>query len=343
MREIWEDVKAAQLAKDQGAVEVAVARDESILEAMKKAGERVKDLEMWLIATPDYIVWNLENFGKDELPQKMPMVDLPDELDDIVGDLIDKENDLFKQMQDMTSNWATPDGEMGWDISEGPMPNFSAKGKTGNQLPNDSEMTGRSGAGRTGKASGELVEDYAKDVGGRDQIPARRTQDPVQKGVVKEENPNSKSHGTGGGKASGFGNEGLTGSTKPVDMQQWQRMATEQEKMRKSAEQLETALKLMQLPTGELKSSIDSMRKVEQQIKDANVQGLKTEQVVLMHKLNNTYRALTGTTTVTFDPTLQLPDEMRQQILDARSTKFQAEYQELVEDYFKSLSEAVAK
>ena len=62
-----------------------------------------------------------------------------------------------------------------------------------------------------------------------------------------------------------------------------------------------------------------------------------------MHKLNNTYRALTGSTTISFDPTLQLPDEMRQQILDARSTKFQAEYEELVEDYFKSLSEAVAK
>ena len=161
--------------------------------------------------------------------------------------------------------------------------------------------------------------------------------------VVKEENPNSKSFGTGGGKTSGIGNEGLTGSTKPVDLQSWQRMATEQEKMRKSAEQLEAALKMMQLPTGELKSSVDSMRKVEQQLRDANVQGLKAEQVVLMHKLNNTYRALTGTTAVTFDPTLQLPDEMRQQILDARSTKFQAEYEELVEDYFKSLSEAVAK
>lgn len=343
MREIWEDVKASQLAKDQGATEIAVGRDESILNAMKQAGERVKDLEMWLINTPDSVVWNLENFGKDELPDKMPMVDLPDELDDIIGDLIDQENELFDKMQDKTSNWATPDGEMGWDISEGPMPNFSAKGKTGNQLPNDSEMTGRSGAGRTGRSSGELVENYAKDVGGRDKIPARMTKDPFQKGVVEEENPNTKSHGTGGGKASGFGNEGLTGSTKPVDMQSWQRMATEQEKIRKNAEQLEMALKMLQLPTGELKASIDAMRRVEQKVQDADVQGLKTEQVVVMHKLNNTYRALTGTTTVSFDSTMQLPDEMRQQILDARSTSFQPEYQELVEDYFKSLSEAVTK
>ena len=58
---------------------------------------------------------------------------------------------------------------------------------------------------------------------------------------------------------------------------------------------------------------------------------------------SQTYRALTGTTTITFDPTLQLPEEMRQQILDARSTKFQPEYQELVEDYFRSLSEAAVR
>lgn len=343
MREIFEDVKAAQLAKDQDAQEIAVARDESVLEGMKKAGERVKDLEQWLVNAPDSVVWKLENFAPDELPAKMPMVDLPDELDDIVGDLIDKEDDLFKKMQDTTSNWATPDAEMGWDIMEGSMPNFSAKGKTGNQLPNDNEMTGRSGSGRSGKSNGEMVEDFAKDVKGRENIPTRLTKDPYQKGVIKEENPNSKSFGTGGGKTSGIGNEGLTGSTKPADLAQWQRMATEQEKMRKSAEQLEAVLKMMQLPTGELSSSIDSMRKVEQQIKDVNVQGLKAEQVVLMHKLGNTYKALTGTTTVTFDSTLQLPDEMRQQILDARSTKFQAEYQELVEDYFKSLSEASAR
>lgn len=343
MREIWEDVKAAQLAKDQGATEIAVGRDESILNAMKKAGERVKDLEMWLNSMPDSIIWNLENFGPDELPDKMPMVDLPDELDDIVGDLIDKENELFDQMQDKTSNWATPDGEAGWDITEGPMPNFSAKGKTGNQLPNDSEMTGRSGAGRSGKTSGELVENFAKDVKGRENIPPRLTKDPYQKGVVEEENPNSKSHGTGGGKTSGIGNEGLTASTKPVDLEAWQRMATEQEKIRKSAESLEVALKMLQLPTGELKASIDGMRRIEQHLKDANIQALKTEQVVVMHKLNNSYRALTGTTTVTYDPTLQLPDEMRQQVLDARSTSFQPEYQELVEDYFRSLSEAALR
>ena len=37
----------------------------------------------------------------------------------------------------------------------------SAKGVTGNQLPNNNEMGGRAGEGRTGKSQGEMVEDTA--------------------------------------------------------------------------------------------------------------------------------------------------------------------------------------
>ena len=84
-----------------------------------------------------------------------PMAELPNELEDIVGELMEEEEDLMEEADDVTSNWTDSlDKGAGWDAMDGPISNMSAKGVTGNQLPNTSEISGRSGEGRTGQASG---------------------------------------------------------------------------------------------------------------------------------------------------------------------------------------------
>ncbi len=202
MREIFEDVTQARDSEKMEAVEIAVQKEDAILDAIRNTKERIDDVEMWLPDTPDHFVWNMESFDTDELPD-IPLVELPEELEDIVGELLDQDSQIDDQSQDGTGNNIVADAEMGWAIMDGNMPSFAAKGKTGNTRPNDNEMTGRSGSGREGQANGELVENHVKGYEGRE-THARRTQDQFQKGMVTEDKDSTmKARATGGGKLGG--------------------------------------------------------------------------------------------------------------------------------------------
>ena len=87
---------------------------------------------------------------------------------------------------------------------------FSAKGITGNLLPNNTEINGRSGEGRSGRASGEFVAQTAKGKGGR-RTPTRLTRDAFQAGKIDDQSKEPAGGATGGGKLAGAGAEGLTG------------------------------------------------------------------------------------------------------------------------------------
>ena len=139
------------------------------------------------------------------------MAELPEELEDIVGELMEQEEDLFDEMEDVSSSWADSlDKGAGWDAMDGPISNNSAKGVTGNRLPNTSEIGGRSGEGRQGKSSGEFVGDEAVGKGGR-KTPSRLTPDAFVKGQIKDHSKDPVGGATGGGKESGEGGEGLQG------------------------------------------------------------------------------------------------------------------------------------
>ena len=110
--------------------------------------------------------WSQEEPLTDEM-KEAPMAELPKEMEDIVGKLMEDEEDLFDEMEDASSSWADSlDKGAGWDAMDGPISNNSARGVTGNRLPNTSEIAGRSGEGRQGKASGEFVSDTAVGKGG---------------------------------------------------------------------------------------------------------------------------------------------------------------------------------
>jgi len=68
---------------------------------------------------------------------------------------------------------------------------------TGNQLPNDNEMAGRSGEGRSGKSQGEFVEETASGKGGRN-TPTRLDPTPFQQGQVKDDSKDPVGGATGG-------------------------------------------------------------------------------------------------------------------------------------------------
>ncbi len=192
--------------------EIAVQKEQSLLDGIEAAKKLSADLEMWLPKKSDTIKWALENFDKTEMPA-IPNVPLMDATEDIVGELQKKQEDIQEDVQDPNSNQLFAQNPAnGWDIMDGPMGSFGAQGKSGNQAPNHNEQTGRSSGGREGESNGEMAGDTASNLEG-DTPEARRTKDPLQQGQVKDDGGIGKTRATGGGKAGGFSDrQGMEGN-----------------------------------------------------------------------------------------------------------------------------------
>src|SRR5439155_17204884 len=130
-----------------------------------------EDLEMWMPDAPDSVKWVLEE-PLNKKAMKVPEMPLPKDLQDLVGDLPQRADEFDEDADDITSAWGDNLDQAGWGVSDGPISNFSAKGKTGNDLPNNMEVTGRSGDGRRGKSAGQMMGDTSRALQGR-KTPAR--------------------------------------------------------------------------------------------------------------------------------------------------------------------------
>ena len=193
--------------------EVAVQKEQGLLDAIAAAEKLSADMEMWLPNKADNTVkWDLENFDKTEMPN-IPNVPLMDATEDIVGDLQKKQEDIQDQIQDANSNQLFAQNPAnGWEIADGPQGSFGAQGKSGNQAPKHNEQDGRSSGGREGESNGEMAGDTASNLEG-DTPEARRTKDQLQQGQVKDDGAIGKTRATGGGKAGGFSDrQGMEGN-----------------------------------------------------------------------------------------------------------------------------------
>ena len=342
MREVFEDIEQAPGSENAEAKEIAVDRDEGALANMDKIEERLADMEMWLPDKPDAERWKQEGWDVNEMPE-IPLVDLPEELEDLVGDLLDKAEEVDEAAQDSTSNLTLPDFPAGWDVLDGPMDSFGAKGKSGNERPNENEMMGRSGPGREGNANGEIVGDVAKDLEGRE-TKVRRTHDPFAEGLVKEEDPNSKAKATGGGKQSGAGGEGgLRGSAPARDELAMRELARRQRDLRRDTESVYSKASLMSLPTGELDQAVILMHKAEEQAQAGDWAGFSETQKRIAHALRNTKRVLGGKDAVEMDPLRKLPMDIKEQMFDARDEPVPPEFEQLVSEYYKAIAAGAIK
>ncbi|MFQ6049333.1 MAG: hypothetical protein ACE5K7_08215, partial [Phycisphaerae bacterium] len=236
--EIESQIKLASDALRSKSVEIAVALEQAGLEL---AEELTSHLEKWLPDEPDRYKWSMEEPIES---MDAPLAELPDELEDIVGELLEQEEDLFDEIEDVSSSWADSlDKGAGWTAMDGPISNMSAQGVTGNVLPNASEIGGRSGEGRQGRASGEMVEQTATGKGGR-RTPTRLTREPFQAGEVRDSSAEPPGGATGGGKLSGAGSEGLEGPVPPELARQLGRLAGRQAALRNVAEKIDPQLKV---------------------------------------------------------------------------------------------------
>ncbi len=333
--EIVEILAEVELAEDALELEnklMAITVEQVGLEL---AEELVHDLPKWLSDVPDILKWDME-----EPPEgyETPMAELPEELTDMMGELIDEETAMTEEVEDESSSWADSiDAGAGWMALDGPISNMSAKGITGNMLPNSSEIGGRSGEGRSGRAHGEFVEKTAVGKGGRD-TPTRLTPDPFESGVVEDSSTDPMGGATGGGKLSGSGGYGLRGPVPPEIQNAMHRLAGHQADIRAKAERLQFKLRVVNLPAPGLNEAIGVMREIEDDLRDFRYQNVLARQDVLVKKMKQTHETMAQQVTIRGERQVALPEQAQNEILEALDESVIPEYRDNVADYFRALA-----
>ncbi len=333
MNEVYQEVTPAAQALYQKRVEIAVPYEQS---AWEKASEIEQNLERWLPNTPDNTKWSMENS-----PQQpdIPMAELPKQLDDLIGDLLQKEQEMDPDKDDPSSTFMDSiDKGAGWGADDGPISNMSAKGVTGNQLPNNMEISGRSGEGRNGKSDGEMVGNTAVGKGGNE-TPTRMTSTPFENGSVNDTSKDTRGGATGGGKLAGFGQDGLRGPQGPPV--KGAALADQQAKLRQQAESLALQLRRQRRPTGDLESAINAMKTLEDAARNQNGIGVTQGYQQALDSLEQARAAYAGDRLSRVEAD-QLTRQASPDTIDTQAESAPAGYEEMTGAYFRSLSESNA-
>ena len=330
--ETYDEVTLAANALKTPANETAVPLEESGLELAKKLDSNI---EKWLANMPDHTAWSMEDPVTKTEP---PLPELPQNLQDLVGDLLEQQEDLLQDAQDANSNWHdTMNKANGWDALDGPISDNSAAGITGNNLPNDNTMQGRSGEGRTGQSEGEFVGDSAVGKGGRN-TPTRLDPTPFQQGVVNDTSKDPTGGATGGGKLSGQGAAGLEGPTTPQQKEEMQRLADKEAQIRNQAERLNLVYQLDKYDSFRMLDSIALMRRLESDFQANRYDNVMQRKDVLLNDMQTSQLLLGGQTSVQQDSTPSGNLKLQQDISDSMKGTLPPAWSDALKQYYQKLS-----
>jgi hypothetical protein len=297
-----------------------------------------EDLEMWMPDSPDNIKWVQEE-PLNKKPMKIPEMPLPSKLEDMIGDLLQKADEFDQDADDVTSAWADNLDQAGWGVSDGPISTFSAKGKTGNDQPNNMELTGRSGDGRRGKSTGQMVGDTSRALPGR-KTPARVGAEKYEPGQLKQEGQEDPNGATGGGKKAGAGRKGLQGGTPPDMVRNIGRLSAKQAGLREKAEQVARKLDTLGITSSRLKQSIDTMKSVEKDLADHRYEDAFRKRRDAVEQLRSAVTGVDRSTAARIHRARDLPPELRKEMLQSADEGYPAGYEGLLKSYYKALSTA---
>ncbi|HQL64798.1 MAG TPA: hypothetical protein PLS78_02925 [bacterium] len=300
---------------------------------LELAKELVSNLERWLAEAPDFIKWDHQEPSK---PITAPEAELPSELEDIIGDLIEQEENMKEEIEDITSSWMDSlDKGAGWMAMDGSISNMSAKGITGNILPNQQEIGGRSGEGRTGRSYGEMVEKTASGKGGR-QTPARLTPDNIEPGQVQDASNENQIGPTGGGKTSGWGPRGLKGPVNDASFR-YAELAEKQTKIIEKAEKLERELKILNIYNPQLERSISAMKQFTIQLKEGRYNNLLTTKQMTIAHLKQAQQVLTYQAIVKVENSERV-EKKKRELSSMWDEKIPSGYEGIVRKYYENIS-----
>jgi hypothetical protein len=323
--------------------EIAVQKEQGLLDAIKNAEKLAADMEMWLPNKTETQKWVLENFDKTEMPE-IPNVPLQDATEDIVGKLMDDQKNIQQDIQDAASNQLMAmNPANGWEIRDGPMGGFGAQGKSGNERPNHNEQTGRSSGGREGMSDGEMAGDTASNLEG-DTPDARRTKDPLQQGQVKDNGGIGKTRATGGGKAGGFSDrQGMEGNAplravKAPAIQVQDALAVKQMMLAEKTAKTTAQANLLYIRNDGLGQVAKMMEESAQALKDGRIADAASLHQKIIGRLRELKNGVSAGQVVSFSS----QDGSRggdKQLLGGSEGEAPAQYKAQVADYFRSLVE----
>ncbi len=328
------DITMAMDALNKQAIEIATALEANGIE---NAQTLTANIEKWLSDVPDREKWSMEGLlDEDMIAVEQP--ELPAELEDLIGDLLEEEEDIFEEMQDISGQYATSgDKGMGWDALDGPIISMNAHGVTGNQLPNKSEVSGRSGEGRQGKATGEYVEDKAVGKGGR-RTPTRLTGEPFQRGEIRDVSEQSPAGATGGGKLSGSGGEGLEGPLAPELGERLDQLARRQANLVTRARRFLDNNDRGGYASYRLLSAVTLMDQVASDLGNYRYHNALRRRDAVIESLVHSRDVAHGAIRVRKDSSSTMPRYVRENMSDDRRGKLPEEYRDVLESYYRRLS-----
>ena len=292
---------------------------------------------MWMPDKGD----NVKNILEDPMGGKfqVPEEKLPDNLQDIVGDLIEDVDEFDKDADDVTSAWAGNLDQAGWGVSDGPMSSFSAKGKTGNDQPNNMEVSGRSGDGRRGKSRGQMVGDTARALPGR-KTPARVSNERYEPGKLKAEAQEDPNGATGGGKKTGAGRRGLQGGSPPDVVKDIGRLSAKQAGLREKAEQVAKKLQTAGIKSSRLQQGIKLFKESEKDLRDLRYKDAARKRKLALRAMKAAALEIDQRSGLHLSRSRDLPPEMRKDLLQGADDGYPPGYEKLLKNYYKELSRA---
>jgi len=290
--------------------------------------------------------WDFEDWPEEERPEtKLPPI--PPDMHDTVGELIDRQEELADDGDDMQSQMhfgATDNtGLVGGD--GGPLSNWMAKGRSGNTTPKNNEVGGRSGSGRTGKASGEFVDsvDTAKE--GRE-TEDRYTKEQSMEGFVKSEGNKKRAGGstsTGGKRTSEATEFGLRGDASINWSGKRMKINEQQDDLRLKTELFANRLKeILGRPDFDVNAALLLMQEVESDLSGGRFEHAVRKQIEAAHHLRKLRRRMATQSGYTEAPSEQSPKANGKgpRRDDPLREKFPNEYRKMLQAYYKALSEA---
>jgi len=298
------------------------------------AEEVLEDFEMWMPDHKDNVRWVMEEPLEGMF--QVPETPLPSNLQDIIGDLIEDMEDFDMEADDITGAWGG-NMQMGWGIEDGPISSYAALGKTGNRLPNASEMGGRSGSGRRGRSSGQMVGDTSRALEGRP-TPARLTNEPYESGTPNAEKQLDPRGATGGGKKTGGGRRGLQGGTPPDFVNDMERLAKNQAMLREKLQQVARELAYRGRPLAGVQRALDLMKGAEDDYGDLRYDDAARKRKLALEAVRQTESQIDQAVSLSLQKASHLPPDMRREITAGAQQALPDGYEDIVGAYYKALS-----
>ena len=342
---VFEEVEQKAGSENMTAGDVeerALAKREEYLEGMEEAEGRLDELEQWLMETPDFKKITAEPFDQEEMPEAgISLGALKTEAEDLIGDLMEKQDDMDEEADDGAINTAVPDMVPGNEVKEGDVTSFAAQGKSGNETPDHKEQDGRSNVGRQGMSVGETAAGSGTINEGDENIEERRTQEPTQSGQVDVDGEDVDTKATGGGKlGTGKADDvGMEGGVKRMDSTEAGSVEGLHSLMATRADAMYAKASMQNVRADSLKNAAHHLRQVSDAIAKGNIAQIKEHRKMALASMRRAQAQLDAASTGSFN--LQQTPSFIDDVVDGGPELAPPKYRELVAEYYKLLNDSL--